>query len=134
VVRTRHVADARRRAQTRRPAADLRRRPPPLVPSSVSRERSGATGQLSNGRVDRSVLPVNRWARHVRVNGTQRPSSLLDTSALQVGPSGQIQCQSAGIDKLVHIAKNLLYTCDILRFKRKPAVFRNLSANVVVLR
>jgi hypothetical protein len=82
-------------------------------------------GQLTNGSVDRSVLPVNRWARHVRVNECERPSSLHDTSALQVGPNGQIQCKSAGIDRLVQIAKNLRYTCDILRLKRKPAVFQN---------
>jgi hypothetical protein len=59
----------------------------------------------------------------------ERSSSLLDMSSLQVGPNGQIQCQSAKIDRLVHIAKktpvNLRHfaiqtkTCGFPKFERK---------------
>jgi hypothetical protein len=66
-------------------------------------------------------------------HGAQSTSANYATSALMSGSRCQFEHQFVVNFVLVDIATNLLYTCDILQFKRKPAVFRNLSANVMVL-
>jgi hypothetical protein len=54
-------------------------------------------------------------------------------SALESGSHCQFEHQSVVNFVLVDIATNVPNTCEILRFKHKHEVFRNLSGNVVVL-
>jgi hypothetical protein len=49
--------------------------------------------------------------------GSGPPQQIMPPQPLQVGPTGQISYQFVINSSLVRIAKNLPYTCEILRLK-----------------
>jgi hypothetical protein len=128
MVQTRHVADAHRSALTWQAAADLQWRAPTNLHSFGSLERSGVREELTNRSLDQPLLPVHKWAHHVRVNGWQWPSSLLAT-IFTCGPAS-LDSVSIGWKCSIsaHCKKSLVYlwhfaikmkTCGFPKVERK---------------
>jgi hypothetical protein len=93
-----------------------------VAPAREAREEEGGGVGAEEGE---DSLKKNRIFLIELTRGTQSTSANYATSALESGSCCQFEHQFVVNLILVDIATNLPYTCEILRFKRKPVIFHN---------